>query len=169
MLRNWAGKGQLKSGSVGEIDLSSNIVRDFEVTANAIIINYPSLLTTHGKAYVIGPFNSPSKIAFLKIKDRESAYLISSNAPYIVEQKVTLKGAKVSGNAFIPQCEVKSKWFDYSRSITSSKESITVLDSIVVKAQFIRNADLKSERFIEIQTKLKPCAQDIAVILNPKK
>jgi hypothetical protein len=144
-------------------DLSSRIVKDYELKAHVRAKNNP-LKTTSGPAYKV---DSPSNLSNLYTMDPRTR-VSDLNLGYPMRKILTvwLDNIEVVGHD-LPSCTINSPWIDAKRRISRKGRRVMVQDEYDTKTRLISINDLKGEEFKKTQTKLKDCFQNTAIVYKP--
>jgi len=148
------------SGSVSTPDVSGSVAR---------ILSFSSDLTVQDKlqwtssGYAIGISAMLPDIE--RIQTERRVVGIEMSPPHTDITRVQLRAGSFVGSQ-PPNCNIESPWIRASRTHTIVTEFLTTESRVEQFAQYISNAELKSEAFKKLQNDIRNCLDSQWMIIN---
>jgi len=156
---------QIISTNIEPVKLESRIVPDSVGLKAQVTVKHIAVKTTAGSAYLLDSYRL-NPVMHLNSDTRGSDVFLGY--PDISNFETRLQNARLVGNKHL-DCTVDSKWLRASRSMKTDNNNIIISDTTEIKKKLIRNYDLKSEEFKELQRRLQTCFDNVAVIFEMRK
>jgi transglutaminase-like putative cysteine protease len=153
---------RVKSWTIEPYDLKSRIVKDLSVGMK-FVERLSTVVTTAGQGYLI-PRSVFAAMFAVRVDDRRVTGLKLNEPMKLIRQR------KIFGKKFVfekdIQCEGKSPWAEYTRSINQESEQINISESFTLKTPSIKFDELRKPEFEKFQTDLVKCLQDAVIVFD---
>ncbi|MCY4321914.1 MAG: DUF3857 domain-containing transglutaminase family protein [Bdellovibrionaceae bacterium] len=157
----------LKEWTIGSYNLKSRIVKDFSINFSYLAKSNNSFSGYKSQLGSIFFFPYPYGINYFSVRtiNRISDLFLGQKRKIVFISK--LKNIKPVGNVNL-NCKIKSKWFDSAR-LVESVEPLIIKDIYNFKETKVSIKDIKSNEFLNLQSKLKNCFMHFAMIYKKTK
>ena len=151
---------ELREWKVEPYDLTSRVVRDLEFHAHLVQRDSP-MRTSAGDAFYLGM--GGQSVAALLTPTEQRVSDLANGTPRRYGQTTELRDVRRVGRRSL-DCTVESPWVDFKRTVKDVPRGVRIDDQAVVYMEIIPNADLKSERFAEVQARVRQCLTGSSVV-----
>lgn len=162
MIIQWLTKiPELISWNFSNFDLTSRVVQDFS-TELSFSARWHPVITSAGKGYLISSKENVKRLNFPSSKRLTSLKLTEANT-FI--NKISFVG----DNLFLAkevECDGDSDWFEYKRRLKKSNDDILLEDYVGFKTSVISIEDIKTEKFVDQQSKILSCMGDFVIVFK---
>jgi hypothetical protein len=163
ILRGVSGGRRVVSGTVGDFDMLSPVVRDISVDVTTEVEG-AATRTTAGLAYRL-EHDSLKKYAVIDPeKDQGDLFL---GSPGVTESVDRIAGSRLVGKNPGP-CRVNSPWVDASWEIRDVGNSLLVSSRVTLKNPLLSHAEIAGQAFGDLQKGIRKCFGDYAVVFEPR-
>ncbi len=151
------------SGSIGDFDMVSPVVRDISIDFTAEIEGV-AIRTTAGLAYRIEHRAMRTFSVIDPEKDQGDLFL---GPPNVTDSIDRIAGNRLVGKNPGP-CRVASPWVDASWEAKEEGDDLLVSSRVTLKRQVLTHADVAGPDFAELQKGVRRCFGDYALVFERK-
>ncbi len=163
ILRGIAEGHRVLSGTVGDFDMISPVVRDLSIDFTAEVEGV-ALRTTAGLAYRLEHAAMRMFSIVDPEKDRGDLFL---GPPAVTESVDRIVGSRLVGKDPGP-CRVTSPWVDASWETREEGDDLLVTSKVVLKKPVLTHAETGGKSFADLQDGVRRCFADYALVFAPK-
>jgi hypothetical protein len=161
-LVRWAtNKGNLSSWKVGNYNLKSRVVTDFN-TSFEFQEPWRPLLTSAGQGYTIPAL---SYIQYFQNRREQRVSTINLFGPSQKHQEYHLRGRRIRLPKDL-ECQGTSEWADYHRHLYKKSDDVILADDFKLKVKTISANAIATKEYGDFQEKLLSCMQDTVIIFE---
>lgn len=163
LIRALSSGQKISDSFVGDFDRGSRIVQDTTIPVRFTLAE-TGLRTTAGLGFPLFRDETAGRI-LVETKDRVSDVYLDS--PGSSDTQIEILNVKRIGNKSL-DCDLKSEWADFLRTVKGSKAGVEVRDTITVKKSTIPYEELEKPAFQQFQEKLRICFNRAALIVEKR-
>jgi transglutaminase-like putative cysteine protease len=163
ILRGFSDGRRVVSGTVGDFDMLSPVVRDISIGVT-VEIEGAAIRTTAGLAYRLEHNSLKTFSVVDPEKDQGDLFL---GTPNIAESVDRIPGGRLVGRNPDP-CRVSSPWVDASWEIREDGGALLVSSRVTRKKPVLTGAEIAGPAFADLQKGLRQCFGDFALVFEPR-
>ncbi|RJP19921.1 MAG: DUF3857 domain-containing protein [Deltaproteobacteria bacterium] len=163
ILRGISEGRRVVSGTVGDFDMLSPVVRDLSIDVT-IEVEGAAIRTTAGLAYRLEHNSLKSFAVIDPEKDQGDLYL---GLPSITESVDRIAGSRLVGKNPAP-CRVSSPWVDASWEARDDGDSLLVSSRVTLKKPLLTHSEIAGQAFADLQKGIRQCFGDYALVFEPR-
>ncbi|MEW6721605.1 MAG: DUF3857 domain-containing protein, partial [Thermodesulfobacteriota bacterium] len=164
ILRGISEGRRVLSGSVGDFDMSSPVVRDKSIDVTTEVEG-AAIRTTAGLAYRL---EHDSLKMYSVIDPEKYQGDIFLGEPNVTESVDRIVGSRLVGKN-PPPCRVSSPWIDASWEAREDGDSLVVSSRVTLKKPILTRAEIGGQAFVDLQKGIRRCFGDYALVFEPRK
>ncbi|MBI5575288.1 MAG: DUF3857 domain-containing protein [Deltaproteobacteria bacterium] len=163
LLRFFSGGRRVVTGTVGEFDMLSPIVKDMTIDFTAEVEGV-AIRTTAGLAYGLSHKIMRMFSLVDPAKDQGDLFL---GPPGVSESIERIAGSSLVGkNPGV--CAVESPWVDASWEAGEESDDLLVTSKVTLKKPVLTHAEIASQSFADLQAGIRRCFGDYALVFEAK-
>jgi hypothetical protein len=163
ILRGISEGRRVASGTVGDFDMSSPVVRNISIDVTAEIEG-AAIRTTAGLAYRL-EHNSLMEYSLIDPETYQGDIFLGP--PNVKESVDRIAGSGLVGKNPDP-CRVTSPWVDASWEIRDDGDSLLVSSRVTLKKPLLTHAEIAGRTFADLQKGIRQCFGDYALVFAPR-
>jgi len=163
ILRSISGGRRVVSGTVGDFDMLSPVVRNILIDATTEVEG-AAIRTTAGLAYGLDHNSLKTYSVIDPEKDQGDLFL---GPPSVAESLDRIAGSRLVGKIPAP-CRVNSPWVDASWEATDDGDSLLVSSRVTLKKHLLTHAEIAGQAFADLQKGIRKCFGDYALVFEPR-
>jgi transglutaminase-like putative cysteine protease len=161
ILRGFSGGRRVVSGTVGDFDMRSPVVRDISIDVT-IEVEGAAIRTTAGLAYRLEHDSLKRYSVINPEKDQGDLFL---GPPSVTESVDRIAGSRLVGKNPEP-CRVNSPWVDAWWEIRDEGGALLVSSRVTQKKPLLTHAEIAGQAFADLQKGITHCFGDYAVVFE---
>jgi len=163
ILRGISEGRRVVSGTVGDFDMLSPVVRDISIDVTTEVEG-AAIRTTAGLAYRLEHNSLKTYSVIDPEKDKGDLFL---GPPSVTESVDRIAGSRLVGKNPAP-CRVDSPWVDASWETREDGDSLLVSSRVTLKNPLLTHAEIGGRAFADLQKGIRQCFGDYAVVFEPR-
>jgi len=163
ILRGFSEGRRVVSGTVGDFDMFSPVVRNISIDVTTEVEG-AAIRTTAGLAYRIEHNALKTYSVVDPEKDQGDLFL---GPPSVTESVDRIAGSILVGKNPAP-CRVTSPWVDASWEARDDGDSLLVSSRVILKKPLLTHAEIAGQAFTDLQRGIRQCFGDYALVFEPR-